>query len=97
MAQWVKNPITGDTEDAVSIYESGRSPGGGNGNPFQYSCLGNPMTENPGRLQYIGFQRVGHSRAAELVLLVASKGKYKTLYNHTRLELIFESLAFFLK
>ena len=22
---------------------SGRSPGGGNGNPLQYSCLGNPM------------------------------------------------------
>ena len=24
------------------IPESGRSPGEGNGNPFQYSCLGNP-------------------------------------------------------
>ena len=26
-----------------SIPESGRSPGGGNGNPLQYSCLKNPM------------------------------------------------------
>ena len=26
-----------------SIPGSGRSPGKGNGNPFQYSCLGNPM------------------------------------------------------
>ena len=26
-----------------SIPESGRSPGGGNGNPFQYFCLRNPM------------------------------------------------------
>ena len=26
-----------------SIPELGRSPGEGNGNPFQYSCLGNPM------------------------------------------------------
>ena len=26
-----------------SISESGRSPGGGHGNPFQYSCLENPM------------------------------------------------------
>ena len=26
-----------------SIPGSGRSPGGGNGNPLQYSCLGNPM------------------------------------------------------
>ena len=25
------------------IPESGRSPGGGHGNPFQYSCLENPM------------------------------------------------------
>ena len=29
--------------DAGSIPGSGRSPGEGNGNPLQYSCLGNPM------------------------------------------------------
>ena len=29
--------------DAGSIPGSGRSPGGGNGNPLQYSCLGNPV------------------------------------------------------
>ena len=29
--------------DRVSIPESGRSPGEGNGNPLQYSCLENPM------------------------------------------------------
>ena len=28
---------------ASLIPGSGRSPGKGNGNPFQYSCLGNPM------------------------------------------------------
>ena len=33
----------GDTRDAVSIPGSGISPGVGNGTPFQYSCLGNPM------------------------------------------------------
>ena len=33
----------GDTGDMGLIHESGRSPGGGNGNPLQYSCLGNPM------------------------------------------------------
>ena len=39
----VKNPPTnaGDPRDAGSIPGSGRSPGGGNGNLFQYSCLGN--------------------------------------------------------
>ena len=31
----------GDTRDATSIPGSGRSPGGGNGNPLQYSCLEN--------------------------------------------------------
>ena len=41
----VKNPPAnaGDTEDVCSVPGSGRSPGGGNGNPLQYSCLGNPM------------------------------------------------------
>ena len=33
----------GDTEDASSIPGLGRSLGGENGNPFQYSCLENPM------------------------------------------------------
>ena len=34
---------TGDIRDMGSIPGSGRSPGERNGNPFQYSCLGNPM------------------------------------------------------
>ena len=29
--------------DSSLIPGLGRSPGGGNGNPLQYSCLGNPM------------------------------------------------------
>ena len=33
----------GDIRDAGSIPELGRSPGGAPGNPFQYSCLKNPM------------------------------------------------------
>jgi len=32
-----------DTGDMGSISESGRSPGGENSNPLQYSCLENPM------------------------------------------------------
>ena len=41
----VKNPPVnaGDTGDAGSIPELGRSPGGGNGNSLQCSCLENPM------------------------------------------------------
>ena len=38
----VKNPSTNEG-DPDSIPGSGRSPGEGNGNPLQYSCLGNPM------------------------------------------------------
>ena len=34
---------TGDIRDASSIPGLGRSPGGGNGNPLQYSYLENPM------------------------------------------------------
>ena len=33
----------GDLRDADLISGSGRSPGGGHGNPLQYSCLENPM------------------------------------------------------
>ena len=41
----VKNPPAneGDVRNVGSISGLGRSPGQGNGNPFQYSCLENPM------------------------------------------------------
>ena len=40
----VKNPPAnaGEVRDASSIPGSGRSPGGGQGKPLQYSCLENP-------------------------------------------------------
>ena len=41
----IKNPPAnaGDTRDLGSISRLGRSPGGGNGNLLQYSCLENSM------------------------------------------------------
>ena len=47
--------------DLGSIPELGKSPGERNGNPLQYSCLENsiPWTEEAGRLQSMGSQRVG--------------------------------------
>ena len=41
----VKNPPAnvGDVRDVGLIPGLGRSPGGGHGNPDQYSCLENPM------------------------------------------------------
>ena len=38
----VKN-LPANAGDGGSVPGLGRSPAGGNGNPFQYSCLGNPM------------------------------------------------------
>ena len=44
-----------------SIPGSGRAPGGGNRNPLQYSCLGNPMDRRAWRATvHGGLQRVGH-------------------------------------
>ena len=58
----VNNPrANAGVRDAGSIPGSGRSPGGGHGNPLQYSYLENPMDREPGRLQPIGSQRIGHS------------------------------------
>ena len=41
----VKNPpgSAGNIREVGLILESGKSPGEGNGNPLQYSCLENPM------------------------------------------------------
>ena len=46
VAQWLNSPASGgDVGGMGSIPGSGRFPGGGNGNPLQYSCLENPMDE----------------------------------------------------
>ena len=47
-----KDPPTnaGDIRGTGSIAGSGRSPGGGHGNPLSYSCLEDSWTEEPGRL-----------------------------------------------
>ena len=61
MAQWVKNlpvPVIGDVR---LISGSGRSPGGGHGNPLQDSCLGNPMDRGTCGLQSMESQRVGRN------------------------------------
>ena len=57
----VKSPpaSAGDTEDVGLIPASGSSPGEGNCNPLQYSCLGNPR-DRGAWLQSMGSQTVGH-------------------------------------
>ena len=50
-----------------SILGSGRPPREGNSSPLQYSCLRRiPRTEEPGRLQSTGSQRVGNDWAISL-------------------------------
>ena len=59
----VKNlaAMQGAAGDLGLIPGLGRSPGGGHGNPLQYSPGETPWTEEPGGLQSIGVQRVGHN------------------------------------
>ena len=59
----VKNPPAnaGDVRETGSVSGSERSPGGGSGNPLQYSYLGNPMDRGAWQAtKTMGSQRVGH-------------------------------------
>ena len=49
--------------DLGSIAGLGRSPRDGYGYPLHYSGLENSMDREPGGLQSMGWQRVGHDRA----------------------------------
>ena len=57
----VKNPSVNarDLGDSGSISGLGRSPGGGHGNPLQYSCLENPMDRGA---WWVTVQRVAKSQ-----------------------------------
>ena len=66
----IKQPCSSDSKasacnagDLGSIPKLGRSPGEGNGNPLRKI----PWMEEPGRLQSMGSQRVGHDGATSLV------------------------------
>ena len=58
----VKN-LRASAGDMGSIPGSGRSPGGGNGNPLQYYCLGNPTDRGAWRATVHEAARVGHNLA----------------------------------
>ena len=49
---WLNSQVS-----AANVGGCGGSPGEGNGNPLQYSCLRNPRTEEPGGLQAMGSQK----------------------------------------
>ena len=68
----VKNPPTnaGDVRNTGSNPPPGRSPGRGHGNPFQYSCLENPMDRGDWRATVHGVTK--------------SQAQLKQLSTHTR-------------
>ena len=91
----VKNPPinAGDVSDAGWIPESGRSPGGGHGNPLQYSCLGNPHGQRRSLVGYTlwGRKELDTTEATEHACTVApapgiqvslSSGICHYYYNH---------------
>ena len=71
----VKNPPAnaGDAVDMGSIPGLGRSPGGGNGNPLQYSCLENPMDRETWQATVHGVTRVRHNLATQQQLVCAER------------------------
>ena len=60
----VKNP-TANAGDTVPIPELGRSLGKGNCNPFQYSCLGNPMDRGAWQARIHGAAKPRHDLVTE--------------------------------
>ena len=79
-------------EDPSSISGLGRSPGEGNGNPLQYSCLENPMDRRAWQATVRGVARVRH----DLVTKLLKKNKIKTTttililgYSNRLMELMF--------
>ena len=50
----------GDIRDVSSMPGLGRSPGGGHGNPLQYSCLENPMDRGAWGTTVHRVTQVGH-------------------------------------
>ena len=59
MAQLIKEPAC-NVVDLGLIPKLGRSPGEGNGNPLQYSCLKNPIDRGVWRATVHGVTRIGH-------------------------------------
>ena len=53
--------VSANTGDLGPIPGSGRSPGEGNGNPLQYSCLGTPTDRGAWQTRVHGVASVGHN------------------------------------
>ena len=94
----VKNPPAngGDVREAGSIPGLGRSPGGGLGNPLQYSCLENPMDRGarwatvprvaqswPG-LKQLSTHAKANVSMMETYYIINSQSKFASLFAETK-------------
>ena len=66
------NILPANPGDMGLILGLGRSPGEGNSNPLQYFCWEISWTEEPGRLQSMGSQRVIHDLSTKQVHYICS-------------------------
>ena len=81
-------------EDPGLIPGLGTSSREGTGYPLQYSCLENPMTEEPGRLHFKGSQRVRHYKATNIFTSFPNKTQQLKLilsYNPCLAQYLFDS------
>jgi len=78
VAQMVKNrpAMPGDPS---SIPGLGRSPGEGNGNPLQYSCLENPMDKR----SLVGYSPWGHKESDTTGRLTDTSNNFSWLFRHS--------------
>ena len=63
--QFSRSVVSDSLRPVGSIPGSGRSPGEGNGNPLQYSFLGNPMDRRTWQATVCGIRKVGHDLVTE--------------------------------
>ena len=87
VGQWSYPPAS--EGDVGSIPGSGRSPGGGNGNPLQYSCLENPVDRGAWRVTVHGIVKVSHDLATPLDLSTRIKHDLNPLVLHHLLLCVF--------
>ena len=79
--------------DRGSIPGLGRSPGEGNGNPLQYSCLENPMDWGAWRATVQGVARVGHDLVTKTTTIKPAYSPARQVMTHHHCSLLLDRLA----
>ena len=75
--QYLAHKIGSQKESSKMCGKSGRTPGEGNGNPLQYSCLENPMDRGTSWATVMGSQRVGHDWVTDTLTFQTNSNSLK--------------------